>query len=167
LVRLLRALRLCRPVGEVGGWLFQTRPGAVSAGLVPTLGAMVTALAQRKGASLSVEVLADYPGVVCWVWVLDLVAWSRGVPRGCRSVRSSVVSGVAGGALALGASTRLCLAQATLLVRDFVSLMISHIEDLRAVTADTTLFGDMCPPRLSKLAYTIYARDWVRSLGKR
>jgi hypothetical protein len=58
--------------------------------------------------------------------------------------------------------------------RDFVSLRIPHIEDLRAVSADyvrfartrrklvacnTTLFRDICLPRLSKLAYTIYARD--------
>jgi hypothetical protein len=71
----------------------------VSAGLVPTLRAVVTALAKRKRASLSVEVLADHPSVVCWVWVLDLVAWSRAVPRGCRSVlchahRSSVAVGI-------------------------------------------------------------------------
>ena len=58
--------------------------------------------------------------------------------------------------------------------RDFVGLRILHIEDPRAVSADhvrfasarrklvasdTTLFGDMCPPRLSKLAYAIHVRD--------
>jgi hypothetical protein len=63
--------------------------------------------------------------------------------------------------------------------RDFVSLRILHIEDPRAVSADhvrfasarrelvacnTTLFRDMCLSSLSKLAYTIYAGDWVRSL---
>jgi hypothetical protein len=59
-------------------------------------------------------------------------------------------------------------------IRDFVSLRILYIEDLQAVLADyvrfasarrelvacnTTLFGDMCLSSLSKLTYTIYARD--------
>jgi hypothetical protein len=56
--------------------------------------------------------------------------------------------------------------------RDFISLRILYIEDLQAVlanyvrfvsarqklvTCNTTLFRDMCLPRLSKLTYTIYA----------
>jgi hypothetical protein len=60
--------------------------------------------------------------------------------------------------------------------RDFVSLRILHIEDLQAVLANyvrfastrrklvacnTTLFRNMCLPRLSKLTYAIYTRDWV------
>jgi hypothetical protein len=58
--------------------------------------------------------------------------------------------------------------------RDFISLRILHIEDPQAVSANyvrfasarrklvaynTTLFRDMCLPRLSKLTYTIYAQD--------
>jgi hypothetical protein len=58
--------------------------------------------------------------------------------------------------------------------RDFISLRILHIEDLRAVLADyirfastrqklvacnTTLFRNMYLPRLSKLTYAIYTRD--------
>jgi hypothetical protein len=58
--------------------------------------------------------------------------------------------------------------------RDFVSLRILYIVDSQAVSADyvrfasarrklvaynTTLFRDIYLPRLSKLAYTIYARD--------
>jgi hypothetical protein len=58
--------------------------------------------------------------------------------------------------------------------RDFVYLRILHIKDSQAILANyvrfasarrkliaynTTLFNDMCLPRLSKLAYTIYARD--------
>jgi hypothetical protein len=58
--------------------------------------------------------------------------------------------------------------------RDFFSLRILYIVDPRAVTADyvrfasarrklvacnTTLFRDIYLPRVSKLRYTIYARD--------
>jgi hypothetical protein len=59
-------------------------------------------------------------------------------------------------------------------IRDFISLRILYIDDLRAVLADyirfasarreliaynTTLFRDMCLSSLSKLTYTIYAGD--------
>jgi hypothetical protein len=59
-------------------------------------------------------------------------------------------------------------------IRDFISLRILYIEDPRAVLANyvrfasvrqeliacnTILFRDMCLSSLSKLAYTIYARD--------
>jgi hypothetical protein len=58
--------------------------------------------------------------------------------------------------------------------RDFVRLRILYIKDSRAILANhvrfasarqklvaynITLFRDMCLPRLSKLTYTIYARD--------